>query len=345
MKVIHIESGLGNQMLSFCEYLAMKAANPEDECCIETIVYDIPECNEVIRQWNGYELDNIFHIGAPNIKDYFTEEEWLGVIGDIRESRFWLRNWNYPVHFTVAFRRHGLDLKNLRGDFEAPGASHKTQLSTPSYKKTFIFHYINMLRRRYLPKREQADSDAPNLFITTPDDIFTGQRLTFKNTGNGIERIEKTVRETFTFPPLSDPRDIALLQEVRSAESVAIHARYGDMMSYNFDCYYGGYFKRAVGYLKSTLPSPRFYVFCDPESVSWAKSHGSLLGLDMRHDSVRFIDWNTGSASWRDMQLISLCKHQVITRSSFGWWGAYLNPNPDKITCSPDAITNTTHHF
>ena len=24
MKVIHIESGLGNQMLSYCEYLAMK---------------------------------------------------------------------------------------------------------------------------------------------------------------------------------------------------------------------------------------------------------------------------------------------------------------------------------
>ena len=65
----------------------------------------------------------------------------------------------------------------------------------------------------------------------------------------------------------------------------------------------------------------------------------------MRRDSVKFVDWNSGESSWRDMQLITLCKHQVITRSSFGWWGAYLNTNPHKITCSPDPFTNTTHHF
>ena len=76
MKIIHIESGLGNQMLSYCEYLAIKKANPTDDCYIENIIFDIKECNEVIKQWNGYELDQIFNINAPNIRELFTSQQW-----------------------------------------------------------------------------------------------------------------------------------------------------------------------------------------------------------------------------------------------------------------------------
>jgi len=67
MKVFHIESGLGNQMLSYCELLAMKKMNPDEDCYIEKIIYSIPEPNEYISQWNGYELDRIFGIHAPDI--------------------------------------------------------------------------------------------------------------------------------------------------------------------------------------------------------------------------------------------------------------------------------------
>ena len=56
------------------------------------------------------------------------------------------------------------------------------------------------------------------------------------------------------------------------------------------------------------------------------------------------MDWNKGEESYRDMQLISLCKHAIITNSSFGWWGAYLIGNKTKITVSPDITINTTHH-
>lgn len=33
MKIVHIESGLGNQMLSYCEFLALKNTNPEKITC------------------------------------------------------------------------------------------------------------------------------------------------------------------------------------------------------------------------------------------------------------------------------------------------------------------------
>ena len=74
MKIVHIESGLGNQMLSFCEYIALKMMNPEDDVYVETVIYDIPECNDIICQWNGYELNRIFGINAPNIRERFDEK-------------------------------------------------------------------------------------------------------------------------------------------------------------------------------------------------------------------------------------------------------------------------------
>ena len=116
--VVHIESGLGNQMLSYCEYLALKQNHPSDDLYLETLVFDIPECNDVICQWNGYELSRIFGIETSNIKELYSEDEWNSIIKEVRETKFWVKNWNYPVYITNVLNRHGFNLINIRGDFE-----------------------------------------------------------------------------------------------------------------------------------------------------------------------------------------------------------------------------------
>jgi len=345
MKVIHIESGLGNQMLSFCEYLAMKKMNPNDDCYIETIIYDIPECNDVICQWNGYELDRIFHVNAPNIRGIISEDDWNKLMELIRESRFWERNWNYPVHFTNAFHEIGIELENWRGDFERPGEIRKTSFAYNKQKQTYLYRYVRYLKRKYFPVKSLPNDYKKDLFITSSKNIFTGQRLTLKYNNSGIKQIEDEIRKALIFPPINDDKNRKMMQEIQGCNSVAIHARRGDMMGLNFDCYVGGYFKRCVNFIRSQVTQPTFYIFCDPGSVEWAKHHEKVFGLNFKKDKIHFIDWNKGEESWRDMQLMAACKHQIITRSSFGWWGAWFNTNPDKITCSPDEIINTKYHF
>lgn len=351
MKVIHIESGLGNQMLSYCEYLAIKRANPNDKVYIENIIFDIPEANNIICQWNGYELNRIFGIDAPNIKEYFPQKQWNQILTDIKASEFWLRNWNYPVHFTKAFNRAGLQIENIRGDFERTKrhigfdrhrkATFKDKLRNKNWY--ILLRYIKNQIKDYC--KSNKTNYRQKLFIHSNKNLFTGQQLLFKNKHSGIEEIAEEIKTAFVFPEIKDTKNINGMKLIQSCNSVAIHARRGDMLGVNYPYYRFGYFRRAVKYIKKHVKSPVFFIFCDPGSIAWAKENASIFNLDFNKDKVYFVDWNKGEESFRDMQLMSHCKHQIITKSSFGWWGAWLNDNPNKITISPSYLTNTTKHF
>lgn len=82
------------------------------------------------------------------------------------------------------------------------------------------------------------------------------------------------------------------------------------------------YFQNAVNrFSKECL----FVVFSD--DIAWCKEHLSDLAKHMI-----FIE---NEPYYHDFYLMSMCKHHIITNSSFSWWAAYLNSSPEKVVVAP----------
>jgi hypothetical protein len=148
-----------------------------------------------------------------------------------------------------------------------------------------------------------------------------------------FKEYEHIIRNCFAFPDLnSEEWSVVLLRKIESTNSVAIHVRRGDyLFAYNYAI--NGvcpidYYRNAIALMKQKVPDPYFYLFSDdPE---WVKT--SFADLT---DPFDVVEGNKGNNSWKDMLLMSKCRHQIIANSSFSWWSAWLNNNPGKIVIAP----------
>lgn len=346
MILFHIDSGLGNQMLAYCEYLALKKSNPREDVYIETFVYEIPECDKTISQWNGFELERIFGLKIPNLRNSLSEKDYQYVKDCLVKSEFWRKNWNFSPYITKALADVGCNLVNMChiNDEHTQNSSIKSTIGKLKLVQLLKYYYLR--HQQIVDTKTYIDqyNDKDYLFGQYHD-TYLGQKFSFIFRDNGIEQIKDEILKSFVFPDITDDCNKQLATILKSTNSVAIHARRGDMLGRTWVYYQGGYFKRAVHYIKKHVESPTFYFFCDPGSSEWCIKNLHIFGLNRKKDNVNFVTWNKGKDSFRDMQLMSYCKHNIITNSSFGWWGAYLNTNPDKITCTPDWAYNSTHHF
>ncbi len=122
--------------------------------------------------------------------------------------------------------------------------------------------------------------------------------------------------------------DIA--EEISQTNSVSIHIRRGDYLLEN-GAIEMGYYSKAIRKLEQIEELSEdefdFYVFSDDER--FAKE---IFG---KIKNYHIIDGNTGNKSYRDMQLMSLWKHNIVANSTFSFWGAYLNKNSDKVVIAP----------
>lgn len=351
MVVVHMDSGLGNQMLDYAEYLAIKKSNPDKKCYLENMIYEIPNYEGMFSMWNGYELERIFGIHMPNIKNEFSKESWNRILQSVETSRFWNENWNYSPYIVSAFEKEGLKLQNF-GKKPGSGLSGPATLKTKIRHQATLFfqtlpgYHMKRLTRQaleqYLVKKKNGQYE---LFREYPDNSFVGHSLAFRYKGFGIEKVEAKIKEAFQFPEITDEKNIKLLDIIHKTNSVAIHARRSDMLFVNGYCYKYGFFRRAVRYIKKHVKEPVFIFFTDENSVGWCEKNEEIFSLDFQKDRVEFVTWNKGGDSFRDMQLMAQCKHNIYTESSFGFWGAYLNENPNKITCAPDCTMLATNTF
>ena len=191
---------------------------------------------------------------------------------------------------------------------------------------------FSKIRRRFLPMTCKV-YHMPTAFAAdcpTPTDKDKYLFGVFQN-ATMADTVKEEVQQVFTFAPFEDERNRTLQKEMQAYNSIGIHVRKGqDYMSriwYQETCPLD-YYRKAIAYIKEKTENPKFYVFAD--NPAWVKENFTEFDYTLVEGNPP-----AGWGSHFDMQLMSYCKHNIISNSTYSWWGAFLNKNPEKIVILP----------
>jgi len=137
--------------------------------------------------------------------------------------------------------------------------------------------------------------------------------------------------------------------------SISLHFRLGDYKSltHNYTALDVDYYANSMLYILNThallSPGPlsESKAFLDTMSTEYIVLYfcedNDLAEVEVKIDKLRkrftsmvFYRAPNNIEDWQSMLLMSCCSHNIIANSTFSWWSAYLNTNPNKIVCYPD---------
>lgn len=216
------------------------------------------------------------------------------------------------------------------GSFELErvfGIKHKVRIWERLYNLGFPFtRLFTLFNRQY---------NGRNFKVITEDFYPSDKYGYFYGTWQSARYLisPKDIKEKFKFivDNLSEKtKEIANLLG-KGVITVAVHIRRGDYQSATFIEGFGNccpleYYKRAFSYMNEHIPNAKYVFFSD--DMQWVKDN-------IKVENAIYVDHNYGVDSWQDMYLMSLCSHNIIANSTFSWWGAWLNNNPQKIVVAP----------
>lgn len=143
--------------------------------------------------------------------------------------------------------------------------------------------------------------------------------------------IESTIRDEFQvrYPLTGYNKELA--DQMSSVHAVSLHVRRGDYVANsNTNKVHGtcdsSYYHSCITAIAERAKQPHFFVFSD--DIQWVKD---TIPINYPHT---YVDHNKDK-NYEDLRLMSLCSHHIIANSTFSWWGAWLDKNPDKIVIAP----------
>lgn len=206
----------------------------------------------------------------------------------------------------------GDDLRVNHDNCFTPNQGHRSE----KYRASF---FKNILTTTDIPSAIYAERRFPF------DPIPKINNLTIK----GYFQSEKYFQEhkeeitNLFYPTSEEMEETAQWKKSRniSGETVSVHIRRGDYIKFSHFHSVSPieYFIKAM----ESFDNVTYVIFSD--DVQWVKEN-------IKHPKAHFSD---GGDEVEDLRLMLSCDHNIISNSSFSWWAAYLNKNPNKRVIYP----------
>lgn len=212
----------------------------------------------------------------------------------------------------VTPRKYGLDYFNISEGSE--------------YRKSLKNHLAEVFGKKHIFRESSISEYKPELTATRSRNV---ELEGYWQSEKYFLPIREVLCHEFTLSGANSRAYHHFLNEINSSQSVSIHVRRGDYVNNekvkatHYVCT-PGYFEKAIDHLLTRLDDTRFFVFSD--DMVWCKSN-LPAGLQM--------SYVTDTLAHEDIHLMSRCMHNIISNSSFSWWGAWLNQSENKMIVAP----------
>ena len=232
---------------------------------------------------------------------------------------------HYELH------RYSLSPFRIQEELATPGDVAQVRGTSKRGLDRIVFRLSQKLKPYY--KRsifaESTLSPFDSNIIKTPEHVYLDG---YWQSEKYFVDIEDVIRREFAVKYEQDRQSREIAEQIANTQSVSIHVRRDDYVSNPKTRRVHGvcnqdYYKQCVSLIAKRITNPHFFVFSD--DPGWVTDN---LRLDY---PTTFVTHNDATKNYEDLRLMSMCKHNIIANSSFSWWAAWLNANPDKIVLAP----------
>ncbi len=149
-----------------------------------------------------------------------------------------------------------------------------------------------------------------------------------------FEDIKDVIRNDFKFKIEQQINSLDIYKEIIESNSVSLHIRGKNYINTPHCSLYHRcdvkYYMDALDIISKNNSNLKIFIFTD-DIDNVQRNYTELLKFaEIFQAQTNFLDSDIVS-----LLLMSKCKHSIICNSTFGWWGAWLNNNPNKIVVAP----------
>jgi len=177
---------------------------------------------------------------------------------------------------------------------------------------------------------EQSRSFSPDILELKDNKCIVGSWQSEKYFSSISDELRS--RLNFKTPVLEISK--ALIERIVNTNSVCVHVRRGDYVTSSLYSKTIGalpveYYTKAYELITAKLNEPFLFVFSD--DIDWCKKN-----LQLSENCFFVEDIHAGIKAANYMNLMSHCKHFIISNSTFAWWSAWLGETKETLVIAPE---------
>lgn len=230
--------------------------------------------------------------------------------------------------------------------------NYLNEKNRPTYWEHFLFHlkphttkYNSITNTELLNYKIYAEPKHTYMELPPPEQIQdVSGNILFKGFFQSPKYFESHYDQICNYIGLGEMREevISTYEYYKTtSHKISMHFRLGDYK--NIKCYHPvmpwEYYNLALKHIVHTrkLANKPVIVYCFTEREDEAIISEYISHIRANnYYNISFIIVNEMDTDWKQMLLMSGCDDHIIANSTFSWWGATFNNNPDKIVCYPE---------